>query len=229
MHRDPTHGAAATGSVAAPNHHAHHPGFRGPSGLVAALGFLSGRRQAAELAIDLAQLHAGDRLVDVGCGPGVAARLAAKAGATVIGVDPATVMLRVARARWRFGAGIEWRVGQAERLPVEDGWATVVWSLATVHHWADIDHGLAESRRVLGRDGRLVVLERGIDDPHAAGVASHGWTIQQAEAFAERCRHHGFADVQVASHAGRPTLLSVVATTTASGPTSAALEPPMRP
>lgn len=194
----------------APNHHASHPGFSGPSGLVAAVGFLSGRDRAAALAIDLADLGPGRRLVDVGCGPGVAARRASEAGAVVVGVDPAPVMLRVARLRWLADRGIDWRLGTAEALPVEDGSADVVWSLATVHHWADVDAALDEARRVLVPGGRLVALERRIHDTGAVGTASHGWTPAQAESFAERCRAHGFTDVVVDEHPGSPVLLSVV-------------------
>lgn len=196
----------------APNHHADHPGFAGIGGLVAALGFLVGRDHAARLAIDLADLRPGDALVDVGCGPGVAARRAVERGATAIGVDPAPVMRRVARARWRRVRGLEWRAGTAESLPVDDGWASVVWSLATVHHWADLDAGLAEAHRVLSPGGRLVVLERAIRDHRAPGVAGHGWVPEQAAAFAARCEQHGFEAVVTGTHPGeRGGLRSVVA------------------
>ena len=56
-----------------------------------------GRDGDARLAAELTELTAGDRLVDVGCGPGAAARFAAGRGARVTGVDPAPVMLDVAR------------------------------------------------------------------------------------------------------------------------------------
>ncbi len=194
-----------------PNHHASHPGFSGAGGLVAAVSFLFGRDRAADLAIELARLGPGDRLVDIGCGPGIAAHRASTLGADVIGVDPASVMLRVARARWRRRRGLDWRIGTAESLPVDDGWASVVWSLSTVHHWADVDAGLAEVRRVLAPGGRFVVTERRIHDSDAAGTASHGWTVEQPESFAEYCRRHGFTDVTAARHAGQPTILSVVA------------------
>jgi ubiquinone/menaquinone biosynthesis C-methylase UbiE len=194
-----------------PNHHADHPGFSGVSGLLAAVKFLSGRDNAAKLAIELSGLRSGERLVDVGCGPGVAAHRARELGAEVIGVDPASVMLRVARLRWRSGAGLDWRIGTAESLPVDDGWAQVVWSLATVHHWADVDRALAEARRVLAPGGRLLVLERRIDDINATGTASHGWTTEQPESFAALCRQHGFTDVVVGTHDGPTTLLSVLA------------------
>lgn len=176
-----------------------------------ALSFLFGRTEAAQLAIRIADLQRGERLVDVGCGPGVAVRQARIVGAEVIGVDPAPVMLRVARARWRSGSAVDWRLGAAEKLPVADGWADVVWSLSTVHHWADIGAGLAETHRVLAPGGRLVVLERRIGDPGARGTAGHGWTAEQAESFAEHCRRQGFARAEVGVHRGRGPILSVVA------------------
>jgi ubiquinone/menaquinone biosynthesis C-methylase UbiE len=175
------------------------------------VAFLFGRDHAAQLAIELSGLGSGDRLVDVGCGPGVAVRRATKLGAEAIGVDPAPVMLRVARLRWRGDAHADWRIGTAETLPVEDGWAQVVWSLATVHHWSDVDAGLDEAHRVLAPGGRLVVLERRIHDTNASGTASHGWTLEQSRSFAEHCRRHGFTDVDADVHAGRRTMLSVVA------------------
>ena len=82
---------------AAPNHHADYPGFAGVAGLVAALSMAVGRKGDAELAVRLSGMGPGDTVVDIGCGPGVAARYAARLGATVTGVDPAPVMLRVAR------------------------------------------------------------------------------------------------------------------------------------
>jgi ubiquinone/menaquinone biosynthesis C-methylase UbiE len=66
-------------------------------------------------------------VLDLGCGRATAARLAARRSAAVIGVDPSPVMLRF--ARWISAArrvdGLDWRVGHAESLPVEDGSVTV--------------------------------------------------------------------------------------------------------
>jgi SAM-dependent methyltransferase len=186
-----------------PNHHADHPGFSGVSGLVAAVSFLYGRDAAAEIAIDVAALQPGERLVDVGCGPGVAAARAARLGAQVVGVDPATVMLTLARRRWRR-LRVDWRLGTAESIPVEGG-VDVVWSLSTVHHWADVDAGLAEVRRVLRPGGRLVVTEREIADWRAAGTPGHGWVRAQADAFAERCGEVGFDGLEVTDRPGNGT------------------------
>jgi ubiquinone/menaquinone biosynthesis C-methylase UbiE len=194
----------------APNHYANHPGFSGLSGLVAAIAFTRGRDCDATLAIRLAELTAGDRLVDVGSGPGVAARRAASLGAEVVAVDPAAVMLRVGRLANR-AKGLRYAHGAAEALPVADGWAGVVWSLATVHHWPDIDAALGEVGRVLAPGGRFVAIERHVANG-AHGLASHGWTRAQAEAFAARCEAFGFSGT-VGEHAdgNRGAALSVVA------------------
>lgn len=80
-----------------PNHHGDHPGFSGVTGFVAGLTMVLGRGRIARLACDLVGLAAEDQVVDVGCGPGAAAREAARRGAEVTGVDPAQVMLAMAR------------------------------------------------------------------------------------------------------------------------------------
>jgi ubiquinone/menaquinone biosynthesis C-methylase UbiE len=192
-----------------PNHHRDHPGFAGVSGLLAAFTFSVGRGDDAALAIGLTEVRAGDGVVDIGCGPGVAARRAASLGATVTGVDPASVMLRTARLIPHRG-DVRYLAGAAEDLPLPDGAATVAWSLATVHHWSDIDAGLREVRRVLAPSGRFLALER-LTRAGARGVASHGWTRAQAETFAERCVQLGFADASVDEHDDHRPLISVLA------------------
>jgi ubiquinone/menaquinone biosynthesis C-methylase UbiE len=185
--------------LAVPNHHAHYPAFAGAAGLVAAVSMTVGRDDDARLAGRLSAVGPADAVVDVGCGPGAAVRYAAGLGATVTGVDPAPVMLRVARLLTRNPATIAYLAGSAEALPLEDDSATVLWSIATVHHWADLDAGLAEADRVLRPGGRLVVLERR-RKPEARGHASHGWTDAQAAAFAQRCDAHGFVGTNVEGH-----------------------------
>jgi SAM-dependent methyltransferase len=206
-----THHAAS--SPTEPNHHADFPGFSGASGFLAAITMRFGRTGDAEVAMELTGLTAGDRVVDVGCGPGVAARLAASRGATVTGVDPAAVMLRVARADDRHDA-VTWREGTAEALPVAGGSADILWSLSTVHHWGHVPGGLTEARRVLAPGGRFLVTERRVQ-PGGTGLDSHGWTDAQAETFAGMAE--GFMqDVEITTRdVRRGTLLAVVATVAA--------------
>jgi ubiquinone/menaquinone biosynthesis C-methylase UbiE len=189
----------------APNHHGDHEGFSGISGFLAGLTMVQGRGRIARLACDLAGVSKDDHVVDVGCGPGAAAREAARRGAAVTGVDPAAVMLGMARRLTSGDVSVTWTEGVAEDLPLPDETATVVWSLATVHHWPLLDEGLAEARRVLRPGGRLLAIERKTR-PGAKGLASHGWIREQAEAFAQRCREAGFTDITVERH--KPGLVS---------------------
>jgi ubiquinone/menaquinone biosynthesis C-methylase UbiE len=129
-------------------------------------------------------------------------------------------MLRVARRFGRPRRSVDYRVGTAEALPLEDGSATAAWTLSSVPHWQDVEAGDAEVVRVLAPAGRLVAIER-LTAPGASGLASHGWTEAQAEAFAELCRAAGCVDVRVETaarsgkrrrHHGRDDSIAVLAT-----------------
>ena len=196
-----------------PNHHAHFPAFGGLTGLIAAATMVVGRDGDARLAERLSRLGPDDVIVDVGCGPGAAVRHAAGLCASVTGVDPAPVMLRVARLLTRSSGNVRYLEGTAEAVPLPDDSASVVWSIACVHHWADLDAGLREARRVLRPSGRLVAIERRTR-PGGRGHASHGWTDEQAKAFADRCLEFGFVDPVVDTHkSGRRRTVSVTAST----------------
>lgn len=198
-----------TTDLPAPNHHADHPGFSGVSGTLYALLFSLGGRTKARFVAGLADVRPGDHVVDVGCGSGPAIRAALRRGATADGVDPSSTMLAVARRLTLGRRAARWHVGAAESIPVADATATVVWSVATVHHWQDVAAGVAEARRVLRPGGRLLAVERRIA-PDADGLASHGWTETQAQAFAATCRTAGFTDVAVETHPlGKGTQLVV--------------------
>ncbi len=194
-----------------PNHHAEYPGFAGVGGLIAALSMVLGRKSDAQIVARLSGLVASDTVVDLGCGPGVAARYAARLGARSTGVDPAPVMLRVANLLTWPSAKVEYVRGTAEAIPLREASATVIWSIATVHHWSEIDSALGEVRRVLRPGGHLVAMERSAQ-PGAKGHASHGWTPEQASGFADRCRKFGFDDVRLdRSKSGRRSMVSVLA------------------
>ena len=77
------------------------------------------------LAVDALDIHDRSVLVDVGCGAGAALRHAASrvTQGTLIWIDPVPRMIEIARERalsHPHGAGIEFRQGTAEELPVDD-------------------------------------------------------------------------------------------------------------
>lgn len=195
-----------------PNHHADYRQFSGAFGYLAGLTMIVGRGRDARLVADIAKPTAADHVLDIGCGPGTAARLAARGGARVTGVDPAEPMLRLARllTRFRRPAGrIEWLCAGAEDLTLPDDSATVCWSLASVHHWPDLRRGLSEAKRVLSAGGTFIALEKR-SPPGATGYASHGWTPDQADSFAVMLTDHGFESAEVSNHdLGRRPVVTV--------------------
>src|SRR5215207_5902483 len=85
---------------------------------------------AARVVVEAAAPVAGERVVDVGCGTGNAALLAAERGAVVTGVDPAPRLLDVARAEAAArGLDVTFARGQAAEIPLEDGEADVMLSV----------------------------------------------------------------------------------------------------
>lgn len=201
-----------------PNHHGDHPGFRGPVSYLIGLSMVAAHRHDAELVCDLTGVGAGDTVVDVGCGPGTAARVAARRGAAVTGVDPSPAMLRLARLLtavqpWRRRGPVTWVRAGVEAMPVEDGSTSICWSLAAVHHWPHLEEGLGEVHRILRPGGTFLALER-LTEPGATGMASHGWTPDQADAFARLLTDRGFADPRVERHrVGRDRkVVTVIAT-----------------
>jgi SAM-dependent methyltransferase len=199
--------------MTAPNHHHDFPEFSGIVGLVAGLTMIPGRKPVSRFAAQAVAVQPGDHVVDIGSGPGAGAREAARRGARVTGIEPAAVMRKLARFITPGAKSIDWIDGTAEALPLADASATVVWSISTVHHWRDVDAGLAESARVLASGGRFLAIERRAREG-ARGLGSHGWTDAQAHAFADICRSHGFSDVAVQTASpSRDTLLVVTART----------------
>ena len=87
------------------------------------------------------------------------ARLAARRGSKVTGVDPSPWKLGIARGitSVRRTPAVSFVPGSAASLPLPDASATVVWSMSSVHHWSDRAGGVAEAHRVLGPGGRLLL------------------------------------------------------------------------
>ena len=116
------------------------------------------------LAVEALELEPDAVVVDVGCATGSALRHAASAvsAGNLIGVDPVPRMIELARERTAghpAAPRIEFRLGHAEHLPVDDAAADVVLAFDSVDHWQDVARGLSEIRRILHPAGRLVVVK----------------------------------------------------------------------
>ena len=115
-------------------------------------------QRAAEAVIAAARVRVGERVLDVGCGTGNAALLAAQAGAHVIGVDPAARLLDVARDRAvAEQLAVTFLPGDAAAIPVDDASADAVVSVFAVIFAPDPEAAAAEMARVLAPGGRIVL------------------------------------------------------------------------
>jgi SAM-dependent methyltransferase len=163
---------------------------------------------AARLVVDRAAPAEGERVVDVGCGTGNAALLAAARGARVTGVDPAPRLLEVAREQAAaHGLDATFALGEAAALPLSDGDADVMLSVFGVIFAPNAAAAAAEMARVTAPAGRIVLsawvpegaihdavhvaeeaVRRAVGAP--AGPPPFAW--HDREALAELLAPHGF-------------------------------------
>ena len=128
----------------------------------------------------------GELVVDIGAGMGPATVLAAKAGASVLAVDPTRYMRRILKFR-RLGqrgrAAIRVADGSAESIPAEDRGVDALWTVNTMHHWTDLDKAVHELARVLRPGGRVLLVDEDFDDP------AHPAFVRMQERRAHRAHH----------------------------------------
>ena len=103
---------------------------------------------------DLAGVRAGQRVIDVGCGPGaLTAELVTRVGAEAVSaVDPSEPFVAAARAR---NPGVDVQRASAERLPFPDRVFDAALAQLVVHFMSDPVAGLAEMARVTRRGGAV--------------------------------------------------------------------------
>jgi SAM-dependent methyltransferase len=93
------------------------------------------------------------RILDVGCGTGANLKMLAAYGSAE-GVDISPQAVEFCRERGLDSV----KLGAIEQLPYEDGSFELVTALDVIEHLDDDVAGLQEMRRVLGRDGRVLLF-----------------------------------------------------------------------
>jgi ubiquinone/menaquinone biosynthesis C-methylase UbiE len=112
--------------------------------------------------LDLLGLRPGQRVLDLGCGPGTDLAAMAEVVApdgSVVGVDRDPVMLAEARARTARHRLVEIRGGDVHALPLSDGSVDRARADRVLQHVEDPSRVLAEFRRVARPGGRIVLAE----------------------------------------------------------------------
>ena len=121
----------------------------------------------AERLVEAAGIREGQRVVDVACGTGAVARIAADRvgeSGTVVGLDANESMLTVAR---RLRDDVEWRQADASELPLPDDAFDVVTCQAGLMFFLDPEGALREMARVAKPGGTVgvQVWDRREDQP----------------------------------------------------------------
>ena len=132
-----------------------------------------GRPVAAGL-VEAAALREGERVLDVACGTGIVARLAAERvgqRGAVEGLDPNPGMLAVAREAAPPDASITWHEAPAERMDLPDEGFDVVLCGMGLQFFSDREAGLREMLRVLVPGGRLLANLPGPAPPPLEAMA----------------------------------------------------------
>jgi SAM-dependent methyltransferase/peptidoglycan hydrolase CwlO-like protein len=132
----------------------------------------------------LVDVYAGRSVLELGCGDGVGARFLADQGAArVVGVDTSAEAIQRASARHRL-TNLEFRCGEPGALELEDGAFDVI-AVAGGLEVLRRRRVLEELRRVLRRDGVLVLAAPSSDRPRAGEGASYFELVDRLEpAFA---------------------------------------------
>lgn len=153
------------------------------------------------------------RILDVGCGNGIASFAMASLGHEVTALDPDAsddVGLEAARrlvpqAR-ENGGEIVCALGVVEALPFEDATFEVVYTRQAVHHFADLEQGMRECRRVLKPKGVFLAtrehvvsdeaqLSQFLKDHHLHHLHG-GENAYQLDVYLGALKKAGFAEVR---------------------------------
>jgi ubiquinone/menaquinone biosynthesis C-methylase UbiE len=110
-----------------------------------------------------------DRVLDVACGPGFLTMAFARAAARADGLDATDAFLAHARAEAesRGLRNVEFRSGDAENLPFDDGGFDVVACRAAFHHFEHPERVLAEMKRVAKPGARMLIADMLTDEDPA--------------------------------------------------------------
>ena len=120
-------------------------------------GFFS--EAVRERAFDAAGTVAGKLAADIGAGSGFVTEGLLKRGLRVIAVDRSAAMLEEMKRKFGESSAVEYRIGEAESLPLEDGSVDYVFANMYLHHVESPPAAIREMALILKPGGRLLITD----------------------------------------------------------------------
>ncbi len=170
--------------------------------------------------VELAQVKAGDCVLEVGCGTGtltLAAKKQAGPSGKVYGIDIIPGMIEASqRKAEQAGEEISFRSGSMDDIPFPDNQFDVVMCSFMIFHMSDMvrQKGIAEAQRVLRPQGRLLIMDLALPPqglPRAIARMLFGGMLQHdLRELLPLMEASGFSDVETASVKFRILGLSVL-------------------
>lgn len=120
-------------------------------------GFFS--EAVREKALAVAGVQRGMVAADLGAGTGFITEGLVRVGLQVIAVDESEAMLETMRKKFSSIEGIDYRVGEAETLPIPNGSVDYAFANMYLHHVAAPSKAIKEMARILKPGGKLVLTD----------------------------------------------------------------------
>jgi ubiquinone/menaquinone biosynthesis C-methylase UbiE len=121
------------------------------------IGFFS--EAVREKAFTVAGVEPGRLAADIGAGAGFVTEGLLERGLRVIAIDLSAAMLAEMKRKFGEGGAVEYRIGEAESLPLEDSSVDYVFANMYLHHVESPPAAIREMARILKPGGRLAITD----------------------------------------------------------------------
>ena len=160
-----------------------------------------GNHFSTKLAVELAFFDKAEVVLDIGCGSGTTCRAIAEkiTLGQVIGIDPTSEMIRIAREKTADDPNcsiIKFVDGRAENIPLDDESVTVAMAVNSFYHWNDMAKGLSEVLRILKNNGRFYIADEKLKNGHTHGDGPNSDPAHIKLLLLDS----GFVDVSLSNH-----------------------------
>lgn len=115
--------------------------------------------EVRQKAFSMAGVKAGETAADIGAGTGFVTEGLIHKGLKVIAVDQSEAMLEEMRKKFADAKGVEYRVGEAGKLPVPDSTVDYAFANMYLHHVEIPLEAIKEMVRILKPGGKLVITD----------------------------------------------------------------------